>query len=265
MKPRLQGSTNARRPVSVVIIAKNEAERIDDCLASVAWADEIIVVDSGSTDATCDIARRYTDKVYTLPWRGYGPQKQAAVDLASHDWILSVDCDERICAELTDEIRQLLTEDAPCNAYSIPRKTFLGRKQIKHCGWYPDRTVRLFNRSNAHFSDSLVHEYVVTTGPVGKCSEHMMHYSFSGLSPLLAKLNHYSDLSARQMFEGGRRCSVFDLTIRPSFAFFKTYVLRAGVLDGTEGLIIAVTTAMLTFSKYAKLRELGRQSSLTRS
>jgi len=264
MKPRASGSTNARRAVSAVIIAKNEAERIEDCLASVAWADEIIVVDSGSTDATCDIARRHTDRIHAIPWRGFGPQKQAAVDLASHDWVLSVDCDERIGPELADEIERLLAEDAPCDAYSIPRRTFLGRKEIRHCGWYPDRTVRLFDRSKARFSDSLVHEHVVTTGPVGECREHMLHYSFSGLAPLLDKLNRYSDLSARQMFDAGRRCSVFDLTLRPSFAFFKTYVLRAGVLDGTEGLIIAVTTAMLTFSKYAKLRELERQSSSTR-
>lgn len=252
-----------RLPLSVVIIAKNEAERIEECLASVAWADEIVLVDSGSTDATCDIARRYTDKVHVIPWRGFGPQKQAAVALAGHDWVLNVDCDERVTPELAEEIRRILSLDAPQGAYSVPRRTFLGRKEIKHCGWYPDRTIRLFNRTTAHYSDSMVHERVVTDGATAACREHLLHYSFAGLSPLLTKLNHYSDLSARQMFDQGRRCSLFDLTARPLFAFFKTYILRLGFLDGLEGLEISVTTALLTFSKYIKLRELHAHQSIT--
>jgi glycosyltransferase involved in cell wall biosynthesis len=248
----------ARLPLSVVIIAKNEAERIEECLRSVAWADEIVVVDSGSTDDTCDIASRYTDRLHSIPWRGFGPQKQAAVDLASHDWILNVDCDERVSPELEAEIISILSLDAPKGAYSVPRRTFLGLKEIRHCGWYPDRTVRLFDRTRARYSDSLVHERVVTNVSVAACSEHLLHYSFSGLSPLLTKLNHYSDLSARQMFDQGRQCSPFDLTVRPLFAFFKTYLLKAGILDGVEGIVISVTTAMLTFAKYTKLRELNR-------
>jgi glycosyltransferase involved in cell wall biosynthesis len=254
-----QAPAGARRQLSVVIIAKDEAERIGDCLESVAWADEIVVVDSGSTDATREIARRHTDKVHTIPWRGFGAQKQAAVDLAAHDWVLSVDCDERVTPALAAEVRGLLAQAAPLPAYSIPRRTFLGRKEIRHCGWYPDRTVRLFDRRQARFSDSLVHEQVVAGGAVGKCREHMLHYSFTGLEQLLDKLNHYSDLSARQMFESGRRFSAFDLALRPAFAFLRTYVLRAGVLDGVEGLTIAATTALSTYAKYAKLQELERK------
>jgi len=249
-----------RRPLSVVIIAKNEAERIGECLESVVWADEIVVVDSGSTDATCDIARRYTSQVHDIPWRGFGPQKQSAVDRASHDWILNVDCDERVTPELAAEIGRILCRETPHGAYTVPRRTFLGRKEIKHCGWYPDRTVRLFDRNRARYSDSIVHERVVTDGPIADCSAHLLHYSFSGLAPLVAKLNHYSDLSARQMFEQGRRCSLFDLTVRPLFAFGKTYLLKAGFLDGVEGLTISCTTALLTFAKYAKLRELNNQN-----
>lgn len=256
-----ESRARARRPVSVVIIAKNEAGRIEDCLKSVSWADEIVVVDSGSTDETCAIARRHTDKVFTVTWRGFGPQKQAAVDLAAHDWILNVDCDERVTPELAEEIQQLLASATPAGAYTIPRRTFLGAKEIRHCGWYPDRTVRLFDRTRARFSDSLVHEYVVTTSAVGECRGHLMHYSFSGLAPLLVKLNFYSDLSARQMHERGRHASVLDLTLRPAFAFLKVYIVRAGFLDGVEGLTVAVTNAMLTFSKYAKLRELERERS----
>ncbi|HEX5092608.1 MAG TPA: glycosyltransferase family 2 protein [Burkholderiales bacterium] len=259
MKPGAESSVRARRPVSVAIIAKNEAARIEDCLKSVAWADEIVVVDSGSTDDTCAIARRYTDKVVTVPWRGFGPQKQAAVDQATHDWILNVDCDERVTPELAEEIQKLLAAASPAGAYTVPRRTFLGEKEIRHCGWYPDRTIRLFDRKQAQYSDNLVHEYVVTAGTVGECRGHLMHYSFSGLAPLLVKLNFYSDLSARQMHERGRHASILDLTLRPAFAFFKVYVMRVGFLDGVEGLTVAVTNAMLTFSKYAKLRELERK------
>ncbi|MFA7061412.1 MAG: glycosyltransferase family 2 protein [Pedobacter sp.] len=261
MSPAKQDTAPTRLPLSVVIIAKNEAERIEECLASITWADEIVVVDSGSTDATCDIARRYTDRVHFIPWQGFGPQKQATVDLASHEWILNVDCDERVTLELAAEIRQILSLPPPQGAYSIPRRTFLGRKEIKQCGWYPDRTIRLFDRTKSRYSDSLVHERVITDGAIGACSEHLLHYSFTGLSQLLAKLNNYSDLSARQMFDQGRRCSLFDLTVRPLFAFFKTYLLKTGIFDGVEGLVISVTTAMLTFAKYTKLRELNNQDS----
>jgi len=252
---------HTRSPLSVVIIARNEAERIEACLQSVSWADEIVVVDSGSNDATREVARRYTDKVFDIPWRGFGLQKQAAVDLATSDWILNVDCDERVTPELAEEIRGILASDSAGGAYSVPRRTFLGSREIRRCGWYPDRTIRLFDRRSARFSDNLVHERVVTDGPVADCRGHLLHYSFSGIGPLLAKLDYYSDLSARQMFEQGRKCTLFDLTVRPLFAFFKTYVLRLGVLDGIEGLEISLTTALLTFVKYVKLRELhGRES-----
>ena len=154
------------------------------------------------------------------------------------------------------EIRGILAADNAREAYSVSRRTYLGTKEIKHCGWYPDRTIRLFDRRRARFSDSLVHERVITDSPVANCQGHMLHYSFSGIAPLLAKLNHYSELSARQMHDQGRRCSLFDLTVRPLFAFFKTYLLRRGFLDGVEGLEISVTTALLTFAKYIKLREM---------
>ncbi|QEM67231.1 glycosyltransferase family 2 protein [Geobacter sp. FeAm09] len=243
-------------PLSVVIIAKNEAERLDACLQSAAWADEIVVVDSGSSDATREIARRYTDKVFDIPWRGFGPQKQAAVDLATNDWIFNIDCDERLTPGLAAEIRGILAADCAAGAYSVPRRTFLGSKEIRHCGWYPDRTIRLFDRRRARFSDSLVHERVVTEAETGTCREHLLHYSFAGVAPLLTKLNHYTELSARQMFERGRGCSVLDIVFRPLFALFKTYVLRLGFLDGVEGVVVSVSNAVSVFYKYVKLREL---------
>lgn len=256
MEPKQTERPQPRR-LSVVIISRNEAERIEECLRSVSWADEIVVIDSGSSDATCDIARRYTDRVCHVPWRGFGLQKQAGVEQASNDWIFNIDCDERITPQLAEEIRQILALDSPSAAYAVPRRTFVGTREIKHSGWYPDRTIRLFDRRQARFSDSMVHERVVAQGPTGDCKAHLLHYSFSGIEPLISKVNHYSELSARQMYQAGRKSSLFDLTVRPLFAFVKTYFLRAGFLDGVEGLEIAVTTSLLTFAKYAKLRELG--------
>ncbi|NJD36775.1 MAG: glycosyltransferase family 2 protein [Geobacter sp.] len=251
-----------RRKLSAVIIAKNEAERIEDCLRSVSWADEIVVVDSGSTDATCTIARRYTDRVQMLPWLGFGPQKQAAVDLASHDWILSIDCDERVTPELAEEILVILTVDKPMSAYTVPRRTFIGNKEIKYCGWYPDRTVRLFDRTKARFSESIVHEVVVVNGRQSDCRNDLLHFSFASINDMLPKMQRYSELAARQMFSQGRRCRVFDLTVRPLAAFFKTYLLKAGLLDGVEGLAISVTTAVLAFLKYVRLREMQLEKNI---
>lgn len=254
-----------RRPLSVVIISKNEEKRIEACLQSVAWADEIIVVDSGSTDTTGEIVKRYTNRFHTIAWKGFGPQKQAAVELASYDWILNIDCDEQVTAELAEEIVRILELENTSCAFSVPRRTFINAKEIKHSGWYPDRTIRLFDRQRARFSDSLVHERVIADGVTGDCKSPVLHYSFSGIEPLLSKLNHYSELSAKQMFQSGRKSTVFDITVRPLFAFFKTYVLRAGFLDGVEGLEIAVTTSLLTFTKYIKLRELYIKSGEQRS
>ena len=191
-----------------------------------------------------------------LPWQGFGPQKQAAVDLASHDWILSIDCDERVTPELAKEICALLAVDKPMSAYTVPRRTYLGLKEIKYCGWYPDRTVRLFDRNKARFSESIVHEVVMVDGRQADCKHDLLHYSFSNINDMLPKMQRYSELAARQMFLQGRRCKLFDLTIRPLAAFFKTYLIKAGVLDGVEGLAISVTTAGLAFLKYARLREL---------
>jgi glycosyltransferase involved in cell wall biosynthesis len=250
----------ARRPVSAVIIALNEAKNIAACIESLPWADEIVVVDSGSTDGTRDIARRYTDKVFEVPWAGFGPQKQAAVDRASHDAVFNIDCDERVTAELAEEIARVLSEPSMASAYSVPRRTFLGGKEIRHCGWHPDRTTRRFDRRHARFSDDLVHERVEVSGPRRELRHPLLHHAFSGIGDIVAKMNRYGALSARQMFERGRRCGVVDLTLRPAFAFLKTYLLRLGFLDGVEGLVVSATTSWLVFLKYARLRELAGQA-----
>jgi glycosyltransferase involved in cell wall biosynthesis len=250
-------AAGALRPLSAVLIARDEEQRIAACLESLSFADEIVVVESGSTDRTVEIARRFTEKVVTLPWRGFGPQKQAAVALASHDLVLNVDCDERVPPSLAREIAALQAAPRLAAAYAIPRRTFVGDKEIRFCGWSPDRIVRLFDRTRAGFSDDLVHETVVTRGEVGACREALLHHSFRGFADLVAKLNRYSDLAARQMQERGRPPRALD-ALRPAFAFVRTYLLRLGFLDGFEGLEIAVADALGTFAKYAKLRELHR-------
>jgi len=250
---------SARRPVSAVVISFNEEKNLGACLESLRFADEIVVVDSGSTDATLEIALRYTDKVFDVPWKGFGLQKQAAVERASHDMVLNVDCDERVTPELAEEIGRLLAGEEVAAAYTVPRRTFVGGKEIRRCGWYPDRTTRFFDRSRARFTDDLVHERVEVSGDKVPLKGHLLHYSFSGIGEMIPKINRYSDLSARQMFEQGRRCGTADLLLRPAFAFFRTYFLRMGFLDGFEGYVISTTTALLTFSKYVKLRELERK------
>ncbi|MGB7631476.1 MAG: glycosyltransferase family 2 protein [Candidatus Deferrimicrobium sp.] len=250
----------ARRRISAIVIALDEEKNIAASLESLRWVDEIVVVDSGSSDGTREIARRYTDKVFDVPWKGFGPQKQAAVDLASHDVVLNVDCDERVTSELEEEIGAILSGPGMAAAYTVPRRTFLGGKEIRHCGWYPDRTTRLFDRTRARFSDDLVHERVEVSGETAPLKGHLLHYSFSGIGEMIPKIDRYSDLAARQMFDRGRRCGIADLLLRPAFAFVKTYLLRLGFLDGVEGVVISATTSWLAFAKYAKLRELERSS-----
>ncbi len=248
-----------RRPLSAVVIACNEERRIVPCLESLSFADEIVVVDSGSADGTMAAARRFTDKVHAVPWRGFGPQKQAAVDLAANDVVLNVDCDERVTPELAAEIRAVLSGETMQAGYSVPRRTFLGGKEIRHCGWYPDRTVRLFDRTKARYTDDIVHERVVVQGGVGTLRHHLLHRSFDGFADILRKMGTYTDLSARKMLAEGRRCGVPDLTARPLLAFLKTYVLRLGFLDGVEGIEIAAAAALHVFAKYAKLRDIARE------
>jgi glycosyltransferase involved in cell wall biosynthesis len=252
---------SGRRPLSAVVISLNEKDRVAACLESLAWADEIVVVDAGSVDGTQEIARRYTTKVFEVPWKGFGPQKQAAVDLAAHDLIFCLDCDERATPELAAEIGEILRRPAMLPAYSVPRRTFLGAKEIRYSGWYPDRTVRLFDRRKAKFSDSAVHERVLAPGEPGRLMQHILHYSFGGISDILGKMNRYIDLSAREMLKNGRRSRVVDIAIRPFLAFAKSYLLRLGFLDGVEGLEIAVAGGMYVFAKYVRLRELERDRS----
>jgi|SaaInlV_200m_DNA_6_1039755.scaffolds.fasta_scaffold05716_4 glycosyltransferase involved in cell wall biosynthesis len=245
------------RPLlSVIIITKNEQDNIKNCLESVKWADEIIVVDSGSTDRTEEICRKYTDKFYVKDWPGFGIQKQRALDLASHDWALSIDADERIMPELRDEIISKITQNSNISGYLIPRlSNYLG-KDIRHSGWYPDYILRLVKKQEAYFTKDIVHEKMVVKGSIKKLSNHFLHYPYKDITHHMKKLNDYSSLSAEKMFSNGKRISWPMIFLKALYGFIRAYILRRGFLDGWQGVVVSISTTISVYYKYLKLKEL---------
>ena len=248
--------------LSVILITKNEAERLPRCLESVReLADEIVVLDSGSTDATLEIARRYTDKVYSRPdWPGFGPQKNRVLDAASGDWVLSLDADEWLTPELAAEVRAVL--QAPAAAvYEIPRLSSFCGRPMRHSGWWPDYVARLFKRGSARFSDDLVHERLVFEGTAAQLKNPLRHETYRTLDEMLVKLNRYSTDGAQNHRNRGKRGGLGKAIGRGLWAFVRTYVIRAGFLDGREGFLLAVANAETTYYRYLKLmylREWGK-------
>ena len=239
--------------LSVVIITKNEAGHIRACLESVAFADEWIVVDSGSTDGTVEIARAFGATVLETPdWPGFGPQKNRALDAATGDWILSLDADERIPPGLREEILEALKAPAHSN-YLIPRLSCFCGHFIRHSGWYPDRILRLFARGAGRFSEDLVHERVLVDAPSGSLKTPILHYSYLDDESVLHKLDHYSTLGARQAFKAGKRAGLGKAFGHGLAAFLRSYVFKRGFLDGRAGLMVAVSTLESTYHKYLKL------------
>lgn len=238
--------------LSVIIITKNEIDQIRECLESVQWADEIVVLDSGSTDGTVDICRKYTDKVFETDWPGFGPQKNRALEKATGDWVFSIDADERVSPELRQEIEQAMTS-TQYQGYEIPRSSHYCGRRIRHSGWWPDYIVRLFRRDSSRFSDSLVHEHVEVQGPVGRFRNPLIHYSFGSFEEVLDKVNRYSTYNAEMLLQAGKSSSVLKATLRGLWAFIKTYIFRAGFLDGRHGFMLAVSNAEGTYYKYVKL------------
>jgi len=239
--------------LSVTIITLNEARHIEACLASVAWADDILVVDSGSTDGTADLARAAGVRVIVKDWPGYAAQKNYAAGEAQYDWILSVDADERVTPELAAEVRALLARDPREGGYRIPRITWHLGRWIRSTDWYPDPQLRLYDRRRGHWPERRVHESVSVDGPVGRMSKPLQHYAYRSISHHVETMNRYTTLAAEEMAASGRQASLFDLTVYPWAAFVRNYVLRLGVRDGLAGLIISIMNAFYVFLKFAKL------------
>jgi glycosyltransferase involved in cell wall biosynthesis len=245
------------KPLSVAIITKDEEERLSVCLESLGFADEVLVVDSGSTDGTVRVAKSFGARVLVEKWRGFSAQKQFAVDHCLHEWVLILDADERVPEETARAIRQELTaKESTISAYSLRRKNFLHGRWIRHCGWWPDRVERLVDRRRGHFDGRPVHERWVTEGCVQELEAFIENFSFSNYSQLVAKMERYSNLASRELFEKNARANPFTPISHGLWMFIKTYVLELGVLDGFDGFVIALMNAGGSFLKYAKLKEM---------
>jgi glycosyltransferase involved in cell wall biosynthesis len=244
--------------LTLIVITKNEAANIERCLKSVPFASQIVVVDSGSTDGTVEIASRLGAEVIRTPdWPGFGPQKNRALDRATCDWVLSLDADEYLSEGLQREIYAALSTSRD-QAFRFPRSSSYCGRFIKHSGWYPDYVTRLFKLGVARFSDDIVHEQLVVDGSVATLHADLMHESFKAVEDVLSKLNAYSTAGAIKMRNAGRRSSLAQAVLRGCWAFLRTYVFRLGFLDGSRGFLLAVSNAEGTYYRYVKLWLMGQ-------
>jgi glycosyltransferase involved in cell wall biosynthesis len=248
--------------LSVTIITKNEAAHIADAIESVRWADEIVVVDSESSDDTVAIARRSTDRVIVRAWPGFVAQKNYAASIASHDWILSLDADERVTPALAEEIRSRLGGTPEHAAYRIPRVTWHLGRWIRSTDWYPDDQLRLYDRRTAEWTGGYVHEGVTVRGTVGRLRGELQHFAFRDIADHLETIDRYTTYAAQQMHESGRRASLLQIVFHPPLAFLRNYLLRGGLRDGAAGLVISVLNSGYVFLKFAKLWELQHSSAV---
>ncbi len=240
--------------ISATIITHNEERNLPRAIESLRCADEILVVDSGSSDRTIEIAEKLGAKIIDSPWPGYAKQKNLAAERAENDWILSLDADESLSEALEAEIWHIKKNGAQFDAYTMPRQArYLGR-WIKHSGWYPDRKIRLYNRAKATWAGDFVHESVKVDGSLGHLEGNLLHFTCDSLSEHLKTMDRYTTLAAEQLVGSGLKVTWGRLIFEPPWTFFNTYVLKAGFLDGVEGLAIANMAALYNFLKYAKAR-----------
>jgi glycosyltransferase involved in cell wall biosynthesis len=240
--------------LSVIVITRNEAANIRRCLDSVSWAGERIVLDSGSTDDTVRLARECGARVETSDgWPGFGPQKNRAHALATGDWVLALDADEWVTPELRTELERAMAATEGPAAWRMPRLSSYCGRFMRHSGWWPDHVVRLFRRTRARFSDDLVHERVIVEGATGTLDSPLMHEAIRDLDEALHKMNAYSTASAEMLFRRGVRSSVASAVVHGAWTFLRTYLLRAGFLDGREGFLLAVSNAEGAYYRYVKL------------
>jgi glycosyltransferase involved in cell wall biosynthesis len=247
--------------LSVTIITKDEAAQIEAALDSVAFADEILVVDSHSTDDTVAIARRHTERVFVRDWAGYIDQKNYAAAQASHDWILSLDADERVTPALADEIKATLAAAPSHQAYRIPRVTWHFGRWIRSTDWYPDYQLRLYDRRAARWTGKYVHEAVTVDGAVGRLRNELQHYAYRDIADHLETMDRYTTYAAKQMHESGQRATLLQVAGHPPLAFLRNYIARGGFRDGVAGLTISAMNSYYVFLKFAKLWELENSKS----
>jgi len=250
-----------KNPLSVAIITKNEEDNILSCLQSISFAGQIVVVDSGSTDNTLKIAADFGCEIYSEEWRGFGPQKQLAIEKCRLPWILVLDADERIPPDAADIIKKIVTNpDVKETGFSFPRKNYFQGRWIKHAGWWPDRIIRLFRKGAGKMSNAVVHESVEVEGDIGVLDTVIEHYTESRLSKIIQKIDRYSTLGAETAFKEGKNCTTGGAFLRAFFTFVQDYFFRLGILDGMPGLTLAVTDSVNKFFKYAKLSELNKKN-----
>ncbi|MBP8273235.1 MAG: glycosyltransferase family 2 protein [Acidobacteria bacterium] len=242
-------------PVSAIVITLNEAAHIEACLASLAWADERLVVDSGSTDDTVAIAERCGARVIMNTWPGYSAQKNFAADRAVHDWIVSVDADERVTPELAVEMQRVMASPGDRAGFRVPRVTFHLGRWMRCTDWYPDYQLRLYDRRRATWNGRRVHESVTASGPVGQLTHELQHFAYRDIAHHLDTINKYTTLAAEHMHAEGRRTNYAELLLHPPAAFLRNYLLRGGITAGVPGLIVSSMNAYYVFLKFAKLAE----------
>jgi len=239
--------------LSIILITKNEEKNIRECLDSVSWIDEIVIVDSGSTDRTLEICREYTHQIFVNEhWKGFGYQKSMALKKVTNEWVLSIDADERVSTELKNEI-ELAIGKGNYSAYSIPRQAYFLGKAMRHGGWWPDYVVRLFKRDIGRFSDDIIHERVIVEESIKKLKNPLIHYSYVSLDQLMRKMNIYSAAGAKKLSSQGKNSNLLIALTRGFWAFFRAFIIRGGVLDGQMGLIAAISKGEETYYKYLKL------------
>ena len=240
--------------ISVIVITKDEEKNISECLKSVEWADEIIVVDAESCDKTIELAKKFTDKVYIKKWEGYVPQKKYALSIASNDWVLSLDADERITPELKNELLNITSSEF--SGYKIRRKNFLLNKEITSCGWGNDYQLRFFLKARTSLTDRLVHEGFTVNGKIGKLKNPMLHYTFSSFSEYFNKINYYTSLKAEELIKQKGKVGGWTIFSHTFSAFFLFFFTKRGFKDGVYGLIISLLHSVSTMLNYIKLWEL---------
>lgn len=246
-------------PLSVVIITKNEEKNLARCLESVTWADQVLILDSGSQDRTVEIARKYNAEVFSEEWRGFGAQKARAALLAKNDWILSLDADECVTPDWMAEFKARAGQLDAQTAYAIPRRSYYWGQWIRHGGWWPDRQVRLFHRKFSNWDAAVIHEKVVAT-KYANFSAPLEHYVFRDVAHQIDTNNRYSGLLAQKDVAGGKRFRLWKLIVKPWFKFFENYFWKLGLLDGQAGFVIALNSAHSTFLRWVKIWEIERQN-----